>query len=95
MNRRAGSLPHIFRQALSQEANHENGKLGAITAVTWIVHATAWTHCDGTPAGLAVSSAAALVMTLVSMAWLLAGQLAALGVPAGAVIPFWLRPPRI
>lgn len=66
--------------------------LRAITVVTWIVHAVAWTHGDGAVAGWVVSSAAVMVLAASGVARLVTGRNGALIVPAGAVISFLAAP---
>jgi hypothetical protein len=76
-----------------QETKH-NGvmSLRAITAVTWMVHAVAWTHVDEARAGCVVSSAAVVVLAVYDIAWLVTGRWRALIVPTGAVVSFLAAP---
>ena len=76
-----------------QKTKHRGAmSLRAITAVTSMVHALAWTHVDGAIAGWVVSSAAVVVFAAYGIAWLVTGRWGALIVPAGAVVSFLAAP---
>ena len=66
--------------------------LRTIPAVTWIVHAIAWTHVDGTISGLVVPSIAVVVLVVCGLAWLVTGRWKTLIMPAGAVLSFLAAP---
>src|SRR5262245_56901304 len=65
-----------FIHSLRWQKTKHNGvmSLRAITAVTWMVHAVAWTHVDGTRAGCVVPSAAVVVLAVYGIAWLVTGR---------------------
>jgi hypothetical protein len=76
-----------------QDEKHTGASsLRTITAVTWMVHAIAWTHVDGATPGWVVLSAAVVVLAACGLARLVTGRWKTLIVPAGAVLSFLAAP---